>query len=281
MKNVILKGSKPYDSREVEKFLKDIFGESLLSSIQKKLVITSILSDRSPPELCLFKSFKGVEHFLPPSESNIQLAADVEQGLMQHNKDAKVWEACRASSAAPYYFEPFLAYVDGGLIANNPTLDTMTEYFSYMRALEVAERTQKPASSKVNKEIDFLVSMGTGRWPVQSAAVPDTTEEMNPLRNIAKLKGLNRFLADVTTQTDAHMVERAQAWCYSIETPFFRFNPPLSSQVPLDAYKDDQVIGVLWETKLYVRTLDAEFRKMAKFMDGVMSEPIRRPNDHV
>ena len=38
-----------------------------------------------------------------------------------------VWEAARATSAAPKYFEKYRNFVDGGVIANNPTLDTLTE----------------------------------------------------------------------------------------------------------------------------------------------------------
>ncbi len=36
----------------------------------------------------------------------------------------KLWEACRATSAAPHFFEPLtvngMSFLDGGLQANNP-----------------------------------------------------------------------------------------------------------------------------------------------------------------
>ena len=42
--------------------------------------------------------------------------------------DPFVWEAARASSAAPLYFKKYKGkYVDGGVMANNPTVDTLTE----------------------------------------------------------------------------------------------------------------------------------------------------------
>jgi hypothetical protein len=37
------------------------------------------------------------------------------------------WEVARATSAAPMYFAKYQKYVDGGVIANNPTVDTLTE----------------------------------------------------------------------------------------------------------------------------------------------------------
>lgn len=42
-----------------------------------------------------------------------------------------VWRAARSSGAAPTYFRPNGRFLDGGLLANNPTLDAMTEIHEY------------------------------------------------------------------------------------------------------------------------------------------------------
>lgn len=47
-----------------------------------------------------------------------------------------VWRAARSSGAAPTYFRPMGRFVDGGLLANNPTLDAMTEIHQYNKALK-------------------------------------------------------------------------------------------------------------------------------------------------
>lgn len=46
-----------------------------------------------------------------------------------------VWQAARSSGAAPTYFRPSGRFLDGGLLANNPTLDAMTEIHEYNQDL--------------------------------------------------------------------------------------------------------------------------------------------------
>ena len=46
-----------------------------------------------------------------------------------------VWEAAQATGAAPYYFPAVRdIFVDGGMMANNPTLDVLTEIVKYREA---------------------------------------------------------------------------------------------------------------------------------------------------
>lgn len=47
-----------------------------------------------------------------------------------------VWRAARSSGAAPTYFRPMGRFLDGGLLANNPTLDAMSEIHQYNKALK-------------------------------------------------------------------------------------------------------------------------------------------------
>ena len=42
-----------------------------------------------------------------------------------------MWQAARSSGAAPTYFRSFGRFLDGGLMANNPTLDLLTEIHDY------------------------------------------------------------------------------------------------------------------------------------------------------
>lgn len=49
--------------------------------------------------------------------------------------DQLVWRAARCSGAAPTYFRPIGRFLDGGLLANNPTLDALTEIHEYNKTL--------------------------------------------------------------------------------------------------------------------------------------------------
>ena len=42
-----------------------------------------------------------------------------------------IWRAGRCSGAAPTYFRACGRFLDGGLIANNPSLDLLTEIHEY------------------------------------------------------------------------------------------------------------------------------------------------------
>lgn len=71
-----------------------------------------------------------------------------------------VWRAARATGAAPSYFRAFGRFLDGGLIANNPTLDAMTEIHEYNMALRSAGRETEAVP------VSAVVSLGTGHIPV-------------------------------------------------------------------------------------------------------------------
>ena len=47
-------------------------------------------------------------------------------------------------------------------------------------------------------------------------------------------------------------MERAKSWCEMVGLPYFRLNPPLSSDVELDENEDRILINMLWETRIYL-----------------------------
>lgn len=56
--------------------------------------------------------------------------------------ELELWRAARCSGAAPSYFRSMDGYLDGGIIANNPTLDVLTEIHNYKKHNEIKERKE-------------------------------------------------------------------------------------------------------------------------------------------
>lgn len=71
----------------------------------------------------------------------------------------------------------FERYLDGGLIANNPTLDTLTEIREYNLAMKYIGR-----ESEVH-EPTVVVSVGTGSIPVTEVSDTDVLISMIVIAN--------------------------------------------------------------------------------------------------
>lgn len=137
-----------YDATQLEKALKDYFGETMLSELLKPCLITSydIKSRRA--------------HFFNQVDA-----------LKSPTHDYKVRDVARATSAAPTYFEVSniqseygLPYplIDGGVFANNPTMCAYAEARStrFSEVLKDADKTDNPFAKDM-----IIVSIGTGSSP--------------------------------------------------------------------------------------------------------------------
>lgn len=132
MKDQAFVGSRPYPSDLLESVLKDQLGEfTVMSDIKHpKLMVTGVMADRKPVDLHLFRNYKCASDIL-----NIATPSNSRRQPPPPPEDQLVWQAARATGAAPSYFRAFGSFLDGGLIANNPTLDAMTEIHEYNMAL--------------------------------------------------------------------------------------------------------------------------------------------------
>jgi len=163
-KNQVFSGSRPYSSEPMEEFLKIEFGENnTMETIAKgpKVIVTATLADRKPVKLHLFRNYEthfSNEDFRPVSKklSQKDLSA-LRQNSVNNNRSQLLWKAARSSGAAPTYFRPMDKFLDGGLVANNPTLDVMTEIHRYCK------------EKGVEMNLKAVVSLGTGSVPVTTA----------------------------------------------------------------------------------------------------------------
>ncbi|XP_063703778.1 85/88 kDa calcium-independent phospholipase A2-like [Culicoides brevitarsis] len=246
MKEIAFVGSRPYPSDPLEQVLKDNLGEfTVMSDIKHpKLMVTGVMADRKPVDLHLFRNYKCASEILgivtatsnrrvPPPPPDKQL----------------LWRAARATGAAPSYFRAFGRFLDGGLIANNPTLDAMTEIHEYNMALQSVGREKEVVPLSV------VVSLGTGLIPVTELKEIDVFRP-DSIWDTAKLaygiSALGNLLVDQATASDGRVVDRARAWCSMIGVPYFRFNPQMSVDVVMDEKSDAVLMNMLWEAKAYM-----------------------------
>ncbi|XP_014090407.1 85/88 kDa calcium-independent phospholipase A2 [Bactrocera oleae] len=253
-------GSRPYPSELFEKILKDMLGEyTVMTDIKHpKIMITGVMADRKPVDLHLFRNYHSASDILgivtPINNRRVPPPPPEEQ---------LVWRAARATGAAPSYFRAFGHFLDGGLIANNPTLDAMTEIHEYNMALRSVGREKEAVP------VSIVVSLGTGLIPVTALKDIDLFRPES-IWDTAKLaygfSTIGNLLVDQATASDGRVVDRARAWCSTIGVPYFRFNPQLYEDIAMDEKDDQKLINMLWHSKAYMHNNRNKIIEMINFL---------------
>ncbi|XP_053082758.1 85/88 kDa calcium-independent phospholipase A2 isoform X4 [Acinonyx jubatus] len=260
MKDEVFRGSRPYESGPLEEFLKREFGEhTKMTDVKKpKVMLTGTLSDRQPAELHLFRNYEAPECVREPRFSqNINLKPPTQPS------EQLVWRAARSSGAAPTYFRPNGRFLDGGLLANNPTLDAMTEIHEYNQ-----DMIRKGQEGKV-KKLSIVVSLGTGRSPQVPVTCVDVFRPSNPwelAKTVFGAKELGKMVVDCCTDPDGRAVDRARAWCEMVGIQYFRLNPQLGTDIMLDEVSDTVLVNALWETEVYIYEHREQFQKLIQLL---------------
>jgi uncharacterized protein len=126
-----------YDSRNLAKVLRREFGDTRLRELNKQVLIPAFDLDNEDPDPRR-RTWKPLfYHNFPGSDS------DGEQ---------RVVDVALSTSAAPTYFPSYRGNVDGGVVANNPSMAALTE-------------TQDPRavlSPRPGLEEILMLSVGTG-----------------------------------------------------------------------------------------------------------------------
>ncbi|CDW54455.1 Patatin and Ank 2 domain containing protein [Trichuris trichiura] len=231
-KDSVFNGERPYNGEVLENFLRKEFGSNTMANIRnKKLIVTTTFAATRPAQLKLFRSYR-----LPLSEAlNAALGYD--------------------RPSAPTYFNPVdHEYIDGGLISNNPTMDLMAEVMRFNAATIFADKVLSDTIRRDIAELGCVVSIGAGiPPPFKSDAInfflPKTLFHAALYINV--IKDFGRLLISQVSETDGCTVERCRAWCASLNVPYFRFAPKLSSFVALDEKDDRLLIDLCWQVMAY------------------------------
>lgn len=251
--------SRPYTSENLEKVLKECLGtDTVMADIRNpKLMITAVLADRKPVDLHLFRNYES-----PSSILEIPVSTKFKPTLPPNEQ--LLWKAARASGAAPSYFRAFGRFLDGGLIANNPTLDAMTEIYEYNLALEAVNKHDRVVP------LSLVVSLGTGLIPVTPLKDIDVFRPES-LWDAVKLgmgiSALGNLLVDQATASDGRVVDRARNWCSMIGVPYYRFNPQLSQEVAMDEKNDKVLAEMIWTAKASMHANRDLVKELAALMD--------------
>lgn len=230
-------------AEKLKDFVVDIVGEdTTLSQLEEgNVLIMSTIADISPNKLHIMSNY-GASRSGKPGPTR-----------------RKVWEALLASSAAPTYFPAFESFLDGGLMANNPTLPAMTDIF----------KRGKVESRPI--QLGLVLSLGTGYTipvPVENfeVFVPGFTIDVAKklFQSSMGLVNLLSHFASQTTQSNGECVSQATYWCESIGTPYFRFSPPVEEEVAPDMNSIEELVSLLYMTQLYVLREHKEIDRLAK-----------------
>ncbi|XP_068205058.1 85/88 kDa calcium-independent phospholipase A2-like isoform X2 [Palaemon carinicauda] len=264
LKEKVFVGVRPYEAGPLEDILIKEFGEdTVMSSIKSpRVLVTSTLADRLPPDLHLFRNYESPMSVLGIEEENVFMST-------QPPDKQKVWLAARCSGAAPTYFRSARSarkdesyrrrsltsgasekFLDGGLVGNNPVLDTLTEIEEWNMAQRAKGREEEVFNPSV------VVSLGCGKPPVMLVDTVDVTMPsiLDVRRGFQALYNLFNVMVEQACSSEGRIVDRARAWCSNLNVPFFRFNPQLSQDVALDEHDDECLVRIMWETRAYMRS---------------------------
>lgn len=141
----------------------------------------------------------------------------------------QMWQAVRASGAAPGYFEEFeldgFVHQDGGLMCNNPTAVAIHE-----------AKLLWP-----NESIQCVVSLGGGRF------IPQVKEQDQGFSSLKK-----KILKVIDSATDTEAVHTTVQDLLPPNS-YFRFNPYLSEWITLDESRAEKLDLLKQDAQMYLR----------------------------
>lgn len=196
---LLLLNKGQYNTTALEAVLRDALGDSVL--------VDTRLDDSPCPRVFVVSTLMNSPSAVPYLHANYRpppRPPGSGEHRYKHGCHHKLWEAARASTAVPSYFDAYRSggevFCDGAILVNNPA------------AIAVHEaRLLWP-----NAPLECIVSLGTGR------SDPHTTVGSENLYDVAK--------ALINSATDTEAVHHALE-DLAPEGVYYRFNPVISSEI--------------------------------------------------
>ncbi|XP_069551321.1 calcium-independent phospholipase A2-gamma-like [Brachyistius frenatus] len=221
-----------YDSEAWENILKEKMGSHLLVETSrnpecpKVAAVSTIVNRGTPLKAFVFRNY----NLLPGMRSHYL-------GGCHH----QIWQAIRATSAAPGYFQEFTLgsdlHQDGGLLINNPT------------ALAVHEcKCLWP-----NTPLECVVSLGTGRYETPGKNSTSYTSLKTKLTNV------------ISSATDTEEVH-AMLDAFLPPDSYFRFNPYMSEDIAMHESRHEKLNQLQAEGIHYLERNEEKLNKVARIL---------------
>ncbi len=233
-----------YDARSLEHILKENLGNNWLSTQMKPSLIPA------------YQLEQGRTWFFCTHDH---------QSGKKEAKDFMISDVCRATSAAPSYFEPaqiknarseYHPFIDGGVFANNPTLCAMAE-------------VGKARGAYSPKDM-FILSLGTGR--VQMSYSFSRWKKAIALLIVPEL--INIMMDGVSETT--HFITRKLFDNLGVGNQYVRLDPVLteSALAQMDNVKPENIRRLQEIGNQVVLENDAEITRIAQLL--IQEQPAQR-----
>lgn len=234
-----------YDTRVLESTLKEecgtgVFIDSLAEESTNKVLVVSSIMSRSPKELHVFRNYTY---------------PDGHESRYEGTTEAQLWEALRASSAAPTFFSEIEVngelHADGAIVANNPTAVALHE-----------TKCMYPGVP-----IEVVVSIGNGRslteGDLSSGLV--ASDSVPPVSKEVKAVGWGDVVGSiVASATSTESVHHALSDLFP-ESRYFRFNPVTLSD-EIDETHPDKLADFVNDAKRHIDENHKRFDEVARIL---------------
>ncbi|XP_029470880.1 calcium-independent phospholipase A2-gamma isoform X2 [Rhinatrema bivittatum] len=221
-----------YDSESWENMLKERMGSDLMietarnPDCPKVAAVSTLVNKGTSLKAFVFRNYSH----LPGVKSHYL-------GGCQYN----LWQAIRASSAAPGYFQEYVLgpdlHQDGGLLMNNPCALALHEC-----------KCLWP-----NVPLQCVVSLGTGRFQYMGKNNVTYTSLKTKLTNV------------ISSATNTEEVHNMLDALLPPDT-YFRFNPFMNEDIPLNENRKEKLSQLQMDGLRYLERNEEKLKKAAKIL---------------